>query len=329
MNKYSMITTICVALSSLACSVTSHPSVSAVSGTPAETARQVDYEEMLRWAKRPGEVELTRVVAADWAVDRAGLINLDHPRAEAAGLESGDEAIAVQFFGLKHPKHGLYMIDSGVAASFRSPDTAPVGTMVRSAMKFDALEVKVDTRQWLKEQDTPLRGIFMTHLHVDHIMGLPDVARTVPLYTGPGEAAGKRFVYLFSQGTADDMLHGFSALQELSFRRGTPIDGDAPLSVLDVFGDSSVFALHVPGHTQGSLAFLVRTPEGPALVAGDACHTSWGWKNSVEPGQFNQDGPTSAVSLSRLKRLEQQLPGLKVFPGHQHLEESSSASEHR
>jgi len=235
-------------------------------------------------------------------------------------MHSGDEEIAVQFFGLKHPDLGLYMIDSGVAHSFRSSETAPVGTMVRSAMRLNALDVKVDTQAWLASQDSPLQGVFMTHLHVDHIMGLHDVPKDVPLYTGPAEAAGKRFVYLFSQGTADDMLEGFSPLQELPFRDNGPVTDTSPLSILDVFGDRSVFAIHVPGHTQGSLAFLVRTPDGPALVAGDACHTSWGWKNGVEPGEFNQDLEGSAVSLNKLKALERSLPGLVVFPGHQHLD---------
>ena len=44
-----------------------------------------------------------------------------------------------------------------------------------------------------------------------------------------------------------------------------------------------------PGHTRGSTAYLVRTPQGPVLLTGDACHTRWGWEHDVEPGNFSGD----------------------------------------
>jgi glyoxylase-like metal-dependent hydrolase (beta-lactamase superfamily II) len=86
-----------------------------------------------------------------------------------------------------------------------------------------------------------------------------------------------------------------------------------------VFGDGSLFALHVPGHTRGSLAFLARTPRGPVLLVGDACHTAWGWKNGVEPGEFSTDGPRSAESLARLLDLARRHPSIDVRLGHQPL----------
>ena len=67
--------------------------------------------------------------------------------------------------------------------------------------------------------------------------------------------------------------------------------------IIDVFGDGSVWAIHVPGHSPGSTAYLVRTPRGSKLLVGDASHTRWGWENGVEPGTFSLDGPRSAESL--------------------------------
>jgi glyoxylase-like metal-dependent hydrolase (beta-lactamase superfamily II) len=91
------------------------------------------------------------------------------------------------------------------------------------------------------------------------------------------------------------------------------------LDLLDVFGDGSLFALHVPGHSPGSTAFLVRTPEGSRLLVGDATHTRWGWNNGVEPETFSSDQPRSVVSLKTLLDLSKQFPTVEVHPGHQSL----------
>ena len=67
----------------------------------------------------------------------------------------------------------------------------------------------------------------------------------------------------------------------------------------------------------GSTAYLLRTPRGPVLLTGDACHTRWGWDHQVEPGSFSSDVPRSAESLARLERLVAEHPGVEVRLGHQ------------
>jgi glyoxylase-like metal-dependent hydrolase (beta-lactamase superfamily II) len=111
------------------------------------------------------------------------------------------------------------------------------------------------------------------------------------------------------------MLEGKGPLHEWAFVRD-PSGRFA--GVVDVFGDESVFAIHVPGHTPGSTAFLVRTPTGPELITGDVSHTRWGWEHRVEPGTFTMDGPRSVTSLAQLATLAHDLPGIVVHLGHQH-----------
>lgn len=112
----------------------------------------------------------------------------------------------------------------------------------------------------------------------------------------------------------DAELTGKAPLREL--RASTDPSG-AFAGVLDVFGDRTVFALSVPGHTEGSTAYLVRTPKGPVLLVGDACHTRWGWQNGVEPGSFSEDRGASADSLARLERFVAKHPNVEVRLGHQ------------
>jgi glyoxylase-like metal-dependent hydrolase (beta-lactamase superfamily II) len=264
------------------------------------------------------------VTAAHWVVPRDGLINLDHPTAVAAGLEDGDEPIVIRFFVLRHPAHGTFLVDSGVASSFRSRDTAPVSWLLKSVMNFEALDIEIDTKQWIASEGGKLDGVFLTHLHLDHIMGMPDIPAAVPVFTGPGEAAASQFLNAATQSSTDDMLSQGGPLKEWSFERD-PSGRFA--GVVDVFGDKSVFAVHVPGHTPGSTAFVVRTPSGPELITGDVSHTSWGWEHRVEPGSFNMDPKRSVTSFSQLKMLERDLPGLVVHLGHQHT--GHQQTEHR
>ena len=87
--------------------------------------------------------------------------------------------------------------------------------------------------------------------------------------------------------------------------------------VLDLFGDGSLFAILVPGHTAGSVAYLARTPRGPVLFTGDTSHTRWGWEHDVEPGEFTADRPKNAESLKRLRALVAEHPAIDVRLGHQ------------
>lgn len=289
-----------------ACAVTSHPTETPGHGQATSLAV---VESTLA---TPGPVRVETLTSADWQVDRSGLINLDHERARH--LHEGPEAIQIYFHVLDHPQRGLFMVDTGVARAILNPDDSPLSWPVTAAMNMEALEVHTTTADWLQAQEQPLRAVFVTHLHLDHIMGLPDIPHDVPLYTGPHEAGDRAFMHMFVQGTNDRLLAGRAPLRTWKFSREQQ-PGD--LAAVDVLGDASVFALHVPGHTPGSTAFVVRTPDGPALLVGDACHTRFGWDNDVEPGTFSRDQQQSAASLKALRNLAKRHPTMRVRLGHQ------------
>ena len=65
------------------------------------------------------------------------------------------------------------------------------------------------------------------------------------------------------QGKADDPFGPWR-------KAGAPLtttEGD-----LDVFGDGTVIAYFLPGHTPGHMALLVRLKSGPVLLSGDVVH---------------------------------------------------------
>lgn len=292
-------------LAATGCRLSSHPVEPARLGLPVTRA------ELLAALAEPGPVEVETVTAADWEVPLEGLLNLDHPTAKAHGKEDHPEPIHIYLHALRHPERGLFIIDTGVERALRdAPEASAIRGMVASAMNVEKLKVHQDTATWLEARPEPLAGVFLTHLHLDHTAGLPDVPRGTPIYLGPGETQARAFLHLFITGTLERMLEGHGPLQEWPF-------SDTGDGILDVFGDRSLFAIHVPGHTAGSTAYLARTPRGPVLFVGDACHTTFGWEHGVEPGSFSEDRPKSAESLKRLLELAKVHPTMEVRLGHQ------------
>jgi hypothetical protein len=63
-------------------------------------------------------------------------------------------------------------------------------------------------------------------------------------------------------------------------------------------------------------------------MAGDACHTSWGWDHGVEPGTFSKDAEESAASFQTLQNLVKRHPQIDVRLGHQEHGQKLVASSH-
>jgi len=287
-----------------ACSPTSTPTQNAALGQSGTA------DELLASLQKPGVIEFQKYAAADWAINLSGLLNLEHAKAQAAGLEDRLEPIQIFTYSLVHPTQGTYLVDSGVSQRLTDiASNSDLSMLVKMAMGADLLKVHITTNM-LGDQLGGIDGVFLTHIHLDHIMGLMDLGPDVPVFIGPGDVEAKDPMNAFTKGTTDRLMANVTALLEWQYTE---------TGIIDVFGDGSVWAIHSPGHTPGATAYLANTTSGPQLMLGDASHTKWGWENNVEPGTFSVDVAASIVSLARLKAIVAEDDGITAHPGHQAL----------
>lgn len=287
-------------LSACATRLSTHPVEPANLGAPTTQA------SMIEAMNRPGVVTFEKIVAADWRFPNT-------TRAPGATEWSARQLDAqIYFYAIRHPQRGLYLIDAGMPLDYE----AHMGPILRGVVRDDyGLHLRMATEQWVRDHGTP-RGVFITHLHYDHVLGVAPLGRDIPIYIGPHDGAHANFFYRFINQPTREALRG-RTLYEWRF---APSQANE-LAAIDIFGDGSVFAIHAPGHTPGSAAFLVNTTTGPQLITGDAVHSREGWTGELEEATgFEADLPQIFASRAALQRLAAQVPGLTVHPGHQSLQ---------
>lgn len=287
-------------LGACATTLSDHPTRSAVMGAP------VSQTAMLDSLARPGNVTLEKAAVADWHFPNT----VRDPGTTDWRIRQLDAQIYV--YAIVHPRFGLYLIDAGLPADYE----AWFDPILRNVVRKDyELTLRTGTEALVARWGAP-RGVFITHLHYDHVLGVVALDRSTPLYVGPHDGEQKSPFHLIIARPVAKALKGRPPLN--AWRFDPAAEGE--LAAVDIFGDGSVFALHAPGHTPGSTAYLVNTPDGPQLITGDAFHSREAWTGQFEEATgFEADLPQIHRSHAALKALSARLPGLLVHPGHQTL----------
>ena len=288
-----------------ACAVTRHPTQPAA--LPPGEGQPVD----LRTLATPGPIAHEAVVSARWSVDLAGLVDLEDPK--AASLENAATPIVLPVHVLTHPSAGVFIIDTGIDRERAAGRRGAARGLVRPFLRdIDPVQPLGDI---VAQHGGAVSGVLLTHLHLDHVLGLGDVPRGTPIYVGEGEASARGAGHGAMRRSFNAVLDGHAALQTWSRSEAVAL---GPIEAAwDVLGDGSLWALASPGHTPGSTSYLARTTDGPVLFVGDTSHTRWGWDRGVAPGRFTRDHDANRKSLAALRRLAAEIPGTRVFVGHE------------
>ncbi|MDX1386121.1 MAG: MBL fold metallo-hydrolase [bacterium] len=117
-----------------------------------------------------------------------------------------------------------------------------------------------------------------THAHLDHVGGTKEVQD----HCG-GEACLHQ---------ADQILFDHVPEQAALFNLPTPPTGKIDQYVTEgdsvKFGNYKIQVLHTPGHTPGSLSFLLEGPEGNQLFTGDTLFARGIGRTDLWGGDFNE-----------------------------------------
>jgi glyoxylase-like metal-dependent hydrolase (beta-lactamase superfamily II) len=141
----------------------------------------------------------------------------------------------------------------------------------------------------LKPTDIDVVGI--SHMHGDHTGQAKDFPGA-KLLIGKGDFEG-------SAGKNDPFgpWRGADAAERLQLANRADVD---------VFGDGSVRALNLPGHTPGHLALLVKLASGNVLLSGDLYHAAEARTLKGVP-PFNTSRAETLASMDRFERLARSL----------------------
>lgn len=215
-------------------------------------------------------------------------------------------------------KDGYVLIDTGLAPSLATEPSRYLGRFFAGLAKGQ-LKRLITRPEWavparlqaLGVDAMQIKDVVLTHAHFDH--------------TGANRAFLPATFHLTDEtlraGRHGGLLKGFvkndfppeMKIAPLVFADTQPFLTFA--GQVDLFGDGSVVAVPLPGHSPGNIGVFVRAPSGPTLLVGDGAYLM---QNITGPQQLGNvvDGAAAWDTLCRLKRLYEQMPDLRIVPFH-------------
>jgi N-acyl homoserine lactone hydrolase len=221
----------------------------------------------------------------------ATIKNFDKFFSDKPGLyESAPRDITDSCYLIRHGDQQMIW-DTGFPASWKG-QTHDLGDLT---VRIDKTLAEQLAQVGLKPADIDIVGI--SHMHSDHTGQAAEMPQA-ELLIGKAD---------FDQTKGKDDPFGSWRSDGAKVRAVT---GDT-----DVFGDGSVVALHLPGHTPDHLALLVKLASGPVLLTGDLYHSRDAReKRGVPP--FNTSREETLQSMDVFEKLAKDT-GAKVVIQHE------------
>ncbi len=180
------------------------------------------------------------------------------------------------FLVLEHPQHGVSLIDTGYSPRFFEATRPFPQRLYRWTLPVH-LDAREHAGSILASRGVgPVREIFISHFHGDHIAGLQHFPEAGYVYRSDAHAT------LMGRSPLKQTCHGFlHALLPADFtQRGNGVEEDAfatgrgpfrDLRVIDYWGDGDLLLVDLPGHAPGHTGFAVRTAREQFFYIADAC----------------------------------------------------------
>lgn len=217
---------------------------------------------------------------------------------------------------IQHP-YGLVVVDPPFSSAVEE-DLAAVPPWFRIISGSAAGKTPVATG--LREvglEPAAVRDVLLTHSHWDHTGGIRDLPNArIRMSKAELEFFAPLTRYI-DHGAMPHLLT--PALHRV---RTFELEGPAVLrfeSSHDLFGDGAIVAVPLPGHTPGSVGYLVRGRGGKRwLLSGDATWTVRGIELPAHKlaSVIDADAEQTSASIGLLHVLRQEHPEIVIVPAH-------------
>lgn len=258
-------------------------------------------------------LEVIAFSTGDIEVPGIAMLDPEHPSVRPEDT-AGKVRIANLAYLVRHPAAGDILVDTGLGTQFVGKPHGDLGWYTRRAVKT-WVESGRDVRTGLAAagvDPADLEMVVITHGHIDHTGGLPDLG-PVDVLVGQQEAAAIRAPVSIRKGFKAKHFAKARSLREIRLDGATEVEGLGP--VVDLVGDGSVLAMDTRGHTPGHLSVFVNGAGGPWLIAGDVVQTPFAAEEGISSGNCH-DLERARREATRIRDLKRSVPSLKILYAH-------------
>lgn len=251
------------------------------------------------------------------------------PGLSACWLETGKASSDFSFGStagsilVRHPAGDL-LIDTGNSSHFDDEIRGyPFGTWFKLRFLAGQLKPAVPLSEMLrrvKEDQTRLRWVILSHAHLDHSGGLMDLPH-VPVLLSQEELQFAADPAVQAKGyVIAAHVQRFPPLGKPTLRFD-PVPYETFDESADLYKDGSVVAVPLHGHTPGSVGIFVNlSPSRRFFYVGDAVDDERGFQERVGKSLVLRDSDNDEALanqvVTRISDLHEKLPELAIIPAH-------------
>src|ERR1019366_4692335 len=132
----------------------------------------------------PTNITVTTLKTGIIKVRISDVLNLKNPFAK--GMKDSVLYVSVFAHVIHHPIYGDWLVDSGLDSSFYKDHYGNIKGLFKK-MFYCKQEKGQDITSQLAAKGITIKGVFFTHLHPDHISGVPGLPQNIKYVCGKGE----------------------------------------------------------------------------------------------------------------------------------------------